>query len=158
MTKSAQKNPSPEQSPVTDSHTLYRIALVQFIDSIFYEPGVARWCHIRCHESIIKDVYGTSPNTFRSYLKFPPERLEGVELPPQTKELLRLYVPLTKQLLAAETAASLRLLNRQVQTELAEMRRQGIQPNARRLMEAIRTADESYAPETEQRSGPFRKK
>lgn len=136
MTKPVSETPS--RTSVSDGSTLYRIALTQFIDSIFYERGAARWCHIRCHELIVKDLFGTGENTFRSYLRFPPERLDGIELPQQTQELFRLYVPLLKSLRAGETALFLQLLNRTVLSQLEEMRRRGIQPNARRLFDALR--------------------
>lgn len=136
MTKPEPK--APVQTPASDGSTLYRIALVQFIDSIFYERGTARWCHIRGHELIVRDIFGTGENTFRSYLHFPPERLDGIELPLQTRELFRLYVPLVKNLRAGETALFLGLLNRMILAELEELKRRGIQPNARRLLDAIR--------------------
>lgn len=136
MTKPEPKLPA--QTTASDGSTLYRIALVQFIDSIFYERGTSRWCHIRCHELIVRDIFGTGENTFRSYLHFPPERLGAIDLPMQTRELFRLYVPLVKNLRAAETAVFLGLLNRTIRTKLEEMKRQGVQPNAQRLWDAIR--------------------
>lgn len=136
MTKSVSEASS--KTSASDDNILYRIALVRFIDSIFYERGESRWCHIRCHELIVRDIFGTGENTFRSYLHYPHARLDGIEPSQQTKELFRLYVPLIKSLRAGETASFLEGLNRRVRDDLDAMKRRGVQPNAERLLDALR--------------------
>ena len=75
---------------------LLRIALIRYVDALYYEAGDARRCHKSCYLHIVRDLWGISENTFRYYLRYPPERLSGVEIPPRLSYLLRFYVLLIK--------------------------------------------------------------
>lgn len=88
----------------TDKHCLYRIAVVRYVDSLFYEPGDACRCHSRCYSLIVRELFGIGKNTFRHYLHYPSDRLTGVVIPRKLRELLRLYVILVKRLPATQVA------------------------------------------------------
>ena len=57
---------------------LLRIALIRYVDALFYEAGDMRWCHKRCYKLLVRDLWDISENTFRLYLRYPSERLAGV--------------------------------------------------------------------------------
>lgn len=48
MKNSKQKTLRHGSAVFTDKHCLYRIAVVRYVDSLFYEPGDACRCHSRC--------------------------------------------------------------------------------------------------------------
>ena len=75
---------------------LLRIALVRYVDALYYEAGDVRRCHRNCYLHIVRDLWGISENTFRYYLRYPSERLSGVEIPPRLSYVLRFYVLLVK--------------------------------------------------------------
>ncbi len=102
-----------------DKHYLRRVAVVRYVDSLFYGTGDARWCHSRCNALITQAHCGIGENTYRNYLHYNhPELLVGAELPPALKELLRLYVLPVKKLPEAQAAYVLQELNRFIEFAL----------------------------------------
>ena len=73
MKNSKQKTLRHGSAVFTDKHCLYRIAVVRYVDSLFYEPGDACRCHSRCYSLIVRELFGIGKNTFRHYLhcKYP---------------------------------------------------------------------------------------
>lgn len=104
MKNSKQKTLRHGSAVFTDKHCLYRIAVVRYVDSLFYEPGDACRCHSRCYSLIVRELFGIGKNTFRHYLHYPSDRLTGVVIPRKLRELLRLYVILVKRLPATQVA------------------------------------------------------
>ena len=98
MKNSKQKTFRHGSAVFTDKHCLYRIAVVRYVDSLFYESGDACRCHSRCYSLIVRELFGIGKNTFRHYLHYPSDRLTGVVIPRKLRELLRLYVILVKRL------------------------------------------------------------
>ena len=132
-------------SPVADRHCLHRIVMARYIDSLFYEGGNARWSHSRCHALIVRDLCGIGANTFRHYLHYPSGQLAEIELPCQLKELLRLYVMLTKKLPASQAADFLCGLNDLIETALDDLCRQGLGVDTGRLIKLLqRAGTDSY--------------
>lgn len=54
MKNSKQKTLRHGSAVFTDKHCLYRIAVVRYVDSLFYEPGDACRCHSRCYSLIVR--------------------------------------------------------------------------------------------------------
>ena len=104
MKNSKQKTFRHGSAVFTDKHCLYRIAVVRYVDSLFYESGDACRCHSRCYSLIVRELFGIGKNTFRHYLHYPSDRLTGVVIPRKLRELLRLYVILVKRLPATQVA------------------------------------------------------
>ena len=117
---------------------LFRIALVRYIDSLFYEAGDARWCHSRCYTLIVRDLFGIGENTFRHYLRYPSDRLAGIEIPRQLLELLGIYVMLIKRLLTSQAVDFLHELHRLIEAAFNDLHRQGPQPDAGRMIETLK--------------------
>ncbi len=126
------------RKPLAGKHSLYRIALVRYVDSLFYEAGDVRWCHSRCYWLIIRDLWGIGENTFRHYLHYPAERLTGIVIPQRLEELLRLYVSLVKKLTASQPADFLSELHRLIEAAFDDLRRQGAAPDVARLIEELK--------------------
>ena len=126
------------RKPLAEKHSLYRIALVRYVDSLFYEAGDVRWCHSRCYWLIIRDLWGIGENTFRHYLHYPAERLTEIVIPQRLKELLRLYVSLVKKLTASQSADFLSELHRLIEAAFDDLRRQGVTPDVARLIEELK--------------------
>lgn len=104
MKNSKQKTFRHGSAVFTDKHCLYRIAVVRYVDSLFYESGDACRCHSRCYSLIVRELFGIGKNIFRHYLHYPSDRLTGVVIPRKLRELLRLYVILVKRLPATQVA------------------------------------------------------
>lgn len=85
MKNSKQKTLRHGSAVFTDKHCLYRIAVVRYVDSLFYEPGDACRCHSRCYSLIVRELFGIGKNTFRHYLHYPSDRLTGVVIPRETQ-------------------------------------------------------------------------
>lgn len=103
-------------------HLLVRIAVVRYIDSLFYQDGTDRWCHNRCHTLIIRELCGIGPYTFHHYLHYRSERIERIVLPRHLKELLKSYVQTIKRQPERQAAELLLGMRRQINTELEESR------------------------------------
>lgn len=71
---------------------LYRAALVQWVDSLFYEAGNAKRSHIRAYSQLVRRLCGIGEETFRNYLHYPAGSLAGYELPGDLRYLLLIYV------------------------------------------------------------------
>lgn len=102
---------------------LLRIALIRYVDALFYEAGDMRWCHKRCYKLLVRDLWDISENTFRLYLRYPSERLAGVEIPPRLRYLVRFYVLLTKRELAMSNAYDPVVLSRIAKVALEDCSR-----------------------------------
>ncbi len=89
---------------------LYRAALVQWVDSLFYEAGNSRRSHIRVYGQLIRGLCGIGEETFRNYLRVPAQSLAGYEPPDDLKGLLVLYVTACKALPGKESARYLKHL------------------------------------------------
>ena len=57
MKNSKQKTLRHGSAVFTDKHCLYRIAVVRYVDSLFYEPGDACRCHSRCYSLIVRELF-----------------------------------------------------------------------------------------------------
>lgn len=137
MKNSKQKTLRYASAVFTDEHCLYRIAVVRYVDSLFYESGDARRSHSRCYSLIVRELFGIGKNTFRHYLHYPSDRLAGIVIPRKLRELLRLYVLLIKQLSELQSACLLCILHRQIEAAFEDVRRQGLQPDVARLLERL---------------------
>lgn len=114
-----------------DKHYLHRVAIVRFVDSLFYENGNARWCHSRCCSLITEPLCGIGTSTHRNYLHFDrPELLAEVRLPAALQELLRLYVLVIKKYPTARTSDLLQALYRLTAVALEDATRRGSEPDA----------------------------
>jgi len=91
---------------------LYRVAVVRYVDSLFYEPGNFRRCHIRTHARLVGRLCGIGQDTFRRYLHYPDEALDDYELSADLQNMLRLYVTLHKTMPAQQVSQFLQMLTR----------------------------------------------
>lgn len=89
---------------------LYRAALVQWVDSLFYEAGNSRRSHIRVYGQLIRRLFGIGEETFRNYLHVPAQSLAGYEPPDDLKSLLLIYVTARKTLPGKESVRYLQHL------------------------------------------------
>ena len=89
---------------------LYRVTLVQWVDSLFYEAGNSRRSHLRVYGQLIRRLCGIGEETFRNYLHVPAQSLAGYEPPDDLKCLLLIYVTTRKALPGTESARYLQHL------------------------------------------------
>lgn len=104
---------------------LYRAALVQWVDSLFYEAGNSRRSHIRVYVQLIRRLCGIGEETFRNYLHVPAESLAGYEPPDDLKCLLLIYVTTRKTLPERESALYLQHLASRCVFAVESARRNG---------------------------------
>lgn len=83
---------------------LHRAAVVQWVDSLFYEAGNSRRSHLRVYGQLIRRLCGIGEDTFRNYLHVPAQSLAGYEPPDDLKCLLLIYVTTRKALPQTESA------------------------------------------------------
>lgn len=91
---------------------LYRVALVRYVDSLFYEPGNPSRNHARVYSRFVCRLCGIGQNTFRRYLRCPDDPPAGYGLPSELKNMLLLYVTLHKMLPPAQVSRFLHMLTR----------------------------------------------
>lgn len=125
-----------------DKHYLYRAAVVRWVDSLFYEPGDSRRSHLRGYALLLHKLCGIGENTFRNYCCYPEEELAGYELPPDLKDLLKLYVVLHKSLPETEVAHYLHELTRITSRGVESARGKAIRITADTLLESLHTNQE----------------
>lgn len=116
---------------------LYRAALVQWVDSLFYEAGNSKWSHIRVYDQLIHPLCGIDEETFRNYLHYPAGSLVGYELPGDLKYLLLLYVTTSKALPKTESMRYLQHLAVRSALALESVRRNEGSVSAYKLVEYL---------------------
>lgn len=118
---------------------LFRVAIVRYVDSLYFEPGDLRRSHNRCHAAITQRLFGIGGDTHRNYLHHPEAELADYLPAPDVKSLLRLYVALRKTFSTDDTARILDSVNRIIVRELGQARSgEGCRkPSVRSLCEAF---------------------
>lgn len=116
---------------------LYRAALVQWVDSLFYEAGNAKRSHIRAYSQLVRRLCGIGEETFRNYLHYPAGSLAGYELPGDLRCLLLIYVTTRKALPGTESARYLQHLAAQSALAVESARRNEGPVTADKLIEHL---------------------